>query len=96
MKPKFYALVAHGLNLKPEKMQSYRTLLEQLGGKTELVEFSGHKKGSAKLYNSVQKEQWLTDLDLKFQKYLSEDADLPLYYLGFAGITCVCCLPTKK
>lgn len=82
--PKFYMLLAHGLNLNPDKMKSFYPLIESLGGVADLVEFAGHTKGKLREYNQVSKDQWVHNIDDKFQNYLKNYRGVPLYFLGFS------------
>lgn len=84
-KPKAIFLVAHGLNLKPSKMNSLSSLLNKNGADVLRISLAGHR-GSKKegLYNTHR--GWRNEFQAHYclgQKR-AESLGVPLYFLGFS------------
>lgn len=84
-KPSFIAVVTHGLNLRPSKMNAYIKFLNDHGGKTLRVALEGHR-GSLEEQKQVTWTKWL---DQYHDHYClaSKEADrlkVPLINLSFS------------
>ena len=79
------ALVVHGLNLRPQKMEAIAALLISGGIDVLNVGLSGHN-GDAEAWAQVSKEQWKADALQAYRVARSEAdrATLPLYFVGFS------------
>ncbi|MCM0605181.1 MAG: alpha/beta hydrolase [Xanthomonadaceae bacterium] len=83
--PKGVFIVAHGLNTKPEKMNSLGHFLNSLGYDVYRLALPGHY-GDITEMKTVTKEKWLTAaLDgYQIAEARAQELKQPLYYLGFS------------
>lgn len=85
LEPRGVFIVAHGLNTKPEKMNSLGIYLNSLGYDVYRWALPGHY-GDLSEMKTVTKEKWLTSAKADYQKAEKRAQALkrPLYYLGFS------------
>lgn len=79
-------LVVHGLNLKPEKMDSLVIWLTSIGYDVMRVALSGHHGDDSEI-KQVTRQKWLDDLDIakKIAKdFSTAHSGAPIYYLGYS------------
>ncbi len=81
--PQAYALVVHGLNLNPKKMESFIQVLNNQNISVLLVSLTGHR-GSLDEQKDVTWQQWLDDMHLHFCDLKKKAKGLPLYHLSFS------------
>jgi len=83
--PKAVVLVAHGLNLKPEKMDTLAGLLRDAGADVLRITLSGHE-GDMAAFKNVNSEIWERDFNSSYAEALTRSRQLkvPLYFLGFS------------
>lgn len=79
------AVVAHGLNSKPEKMRELETVLRDLGLDIVRITFAGHA-GHQEAFKRVTAEQWRRDFREAYRAArLEADARRhPLFFLGYS------------
>lgn len=85
VQPKGVFIVAHGLNTKPEKMDSLGKFLNSLGYEVYRFALPGHF-GEISEMKTVTKEKWLNAALEGYKLAQARAAELqqPLYYLGFS------------
>jgi len=82
--PKAIALVVHGLNLKPTRMNSLVSLIRDEGIVVLNMALAGHR-GNYQDLEQVSRTQWLQDYQEAMdtiKQLQSRFGDLPLYFLG--------------
>ncbi len=81
----FVALVVHGLNLKPQKMQAIEEQLQSLGGETVRVALLGHR-GSLEEQKQVTWNQWLEQFHDHYclASKRAKELKVPLINLSFS------------
>ncbi|MBF0315224.1 MAG: alpha/beta hydrolase [Oligoflexia bacterium] len=84
--PKGVALVVHGLNLKPEKMDEIGAYLEQEGLLVIRPALSGHRGDGIEGMLNVSAKQWKDDFlrAYCFGKRLASKYRIPYYYVGYS------------
>ena len=83
--PKSISIVVHGLNLKPEKMNSIAEVLNDGGSDVLRVSLKGHT-GNEEEFKKVTRNDWIKDL-LEAYREAREKADglgVPLYFVGYS------------
>jgi alpha-beta hydrolase superfamily lysophospholipase len=83
--PRSITIVAHGLNLKPEKMNSIVTVLNEGGSDVLRVSLKGHT-GNEEEFKKVTRNEWIQNIFSAY-KEARETADglgIPLYFVGFS------------
>ncbi len=83
--PKGVAIVHHGLNLKPSKMNQVVGILNELGIDVLNVGLFGHRGNTDEMKN-VTHERWISD---SYHTYClaskhAQSKNLPLYFVGFS------------
>ena len=83
--PQSISIVIHGLNLKPEKMNSIAEVLNDGGSDVLRVSLKGHT-GNEEEFKKVTRNDWIKDL-LEAYREAREKADglgVPLYFVGYS------------
>ncbi len=77
-------LIAHGLNLNPDKMETLGNYYKSQSISPLYIKLTGHTKETN--WKSVSKERWIKDFYIPLcQAYLSsKELKVPLYGLGFS------------
>lgn len=60
--PRAYALVIHGLNLKPSRMNSIVRVLQLAGIETLRLSLQGHDEEGTAVFKQVTRDRWLTQI----------------------------------
>jgi esterase/lipase len=84
-RPRALAIVVHGLNLKPSRMNTIASELNKMGILVLRVSLTGHRGDLEKLKH-VERSDWLNDL-LQAYRITSERAEklyVPIYYIGYS------------
>jgi esterase/lipase len=83
--PQFVALVVHGLNLKPQKMEAIEEHLHSLGGETLRVALLGHR-GSLDEQKQVTWNQWLEQFHDHYclAKKRAQQLKIPMINISFS------------
>lgn len=83
--PKGVFILAHGLNTKPEKMDSLGIFLTGLGYEVLRIDLPGHH-GPIEEMKKITLDQWLHAglTHYKAAQKRAEDLGKPLYYMGFS------------
>jgi len=85
-----HALVIHGLNMKPEKMDSLSSALNELGIETYRLGLKGHTDGTVsdikKDWKNVVREDWLQEVYRAHNRILeiAEKTQKPIFLLGYS------------
>lgn len=83
--PRAVTLVIHGLNLRPEKMDSIAQELNQMGQDVFRASLSGHRNNKIETSN-VDRKKWGEDLFIAYCR-ARQEADknhVPLYFVGYS------------
>jgi hypothetical protein len=78
-----YALMIHGLNLKPEKMGDIAGILNSEGIDVLNLGLRGHN-GDTEAFRRVTRDQWLADALQGYRDLKAEAGDSPVYFVGFS------------
>jgi esterase/lipase len=83
--PKSVALVVHGLNVKPSKMNAIARSLNEEGHDVLRVGLSGHL-GDEKEFKKVTRNIWLKDLHQAYclARQAADEKKLPLHFIGYS------------
>jgi pimeloyl-ACP methyl ester carboxylesterase len=79
-------LMVHGLNTKPEKMQSLAQAFEENNYKVFLTVLSGHSNEDLAIVGQITRTKWLSDLDGKYQeaRHFADSRKVPLIFVGYS------------
>ena len=79
-------LMVHGLNTKPEKMQSLAHAFEENNYKVFLTVLSGHSQEDLPNVGQVTRTKWLSDLNGKYQeaRHFADSRKVPLIFVGYS------------
>lgn len=85
-KLKGIAIVAHGLNTKPAKMDSLVHFLQEQGLRVIRISFSGHRGLSedSSVMGNLRSDLWLKEAFLAYCFAKKEANGLPIYYFGYS------------
>lgn len=77
--------MAHGLNLKPSKMEPLHDVLRQAGYETLQVHLSGHR-GDEREFLSATRKLWLGELYQAYQeaRKRADSQQVPLHFVGYS------------
>jgi alpha-beta hydrolase superfamily lysophospholipase len=80
------ALIAHGINLKPEKMTEIGEFWKLNGYEVSYLELSGHKASEGKLFEIATSEKWLQETEnwLKFNLPSDSNPHSKIVFVGFS------------
>jgi alpha-beta hydrolase superfamily lysophospholipase len=81
--PKAVALLVHGLNLKPSRMDTLASFLSGKGITSLRMVLAGHG-GSLEEMKTVTRGTWLNDLAGAYRLVRQEAKELPVYLVGFS------------
>ena len=86
---KGFVLVAHGLNLKPEKMGSLIEVLNNRGLQVSLVSLAGHnakEENNMQIFQKVTYHQWLQQIYQAYKEiqHQAEQSNKPIFFLGYS------------
>ena len=79
------ALITHGLNLQPDRMQPLAEVLREWGAHVYLAALSGHR-GDLPEFQKVTRQRWLKDLEEAYfeAQARATQAEVPLIFLGYS------------
>ena len=83
--PKSVAIVFHGLNMKPNKMKSIVSLLNESGSSVLNVTLEGHGN-HFESFENVTQDKWLEDFHNAYceSELIAKKHSLPLYIFGYS------------
>jgi len=85
VRPKAVILIAHGLNLKPEKMDILAGIFATQGADVLRLTLSGHE-GDMSAFKNVTAQIWDGDFRVSYTEAIkrSQELNVPLYFVGFS------------
>lgn len=82
---KAVVILAHGLNLRPQKMDGWSQILSRHGAQVIRFALYGHTGDEAHM-QTVTSDVWRAQFDevMKIAKIRAEEDDVPIYFIGFS------------